>query len=159
MKCSSPTATPWWSRNIRLPFVGLSRFFFLLSFLTKTYYRDRKCRFTTADKVAGGRGFRAVWTEVKPPGECDEYNHFRCVNNSFCIAKHLECDGNLNCGLNDDSDESHCNISIMFFLLFDIVLMLSLYSYSALPMLRLLVPSNCFPSAESSNRIVIVWLK
>lgn len=67
-------------------------------------------RFTTGDKLAGGRGFRAVWTEVKATGDCDEANHhFRCVNNSFCIAKHLECDGNLNCGVNDDSDEAHCN--------------------------------------------------
>lgn len=71
-------------------------------------------RFTTADKVAGGRGFRAVWTEVKLPGmagfnDCDDSLYFRCANSSFCIAKHLECDGNLNCGLDDDSDEAHCN--------------------------------------------------
>jgi len=68
-------------------------------------------RFVTADKLAGGRGFRAVWTEVKATGECDEAFYFRCSNSSYCIAKQLECDGNLNCGLNDDSDEAHCNCS------------------------------------------------
>lgn len=73
-------------------------------------------RFTTADKVAGGRGFRAVWTEVKAIGDCDESSHFRCANNSFCIAKHLECDGNLNCGLHDDSDEAHCKFFRPFLL-------------------------------------------
>ena len=63
-------------------------------------------RFITADKVAGGRGFRAVWTEVKIGPGCDQ---FLCKNNSFCIAQHLECDGTVNCGYNDDSDEAHCN--------------------------------------------------
>ncbi|XP_046653387.1 bone morphogenetic protein 1-like isoform X1 [Daphnia pulicaria] len=74
-----------------------------------------KITFTTADKVAGGRGFRAVWTEVKTPAlvggyDCDEGGqYFRCANNTFCIAKQLECDGNPNCGLNDGSDEGeHC---------------------------------------------------
>lgn len=71
-------------------------------------------RFTTADKVAGGKGFRAVWTEVKVPSlasgnnDCDDGLYFRCVNSSFCIAKQLECDGVLNCGVDDDSDEAHC---------------------------------------------------
>lgn len=61
--------------------------------------------------MAGGRGFRAVWTEVKNPaaGDCDENGHFRCVNSSLCISRQLECDGTLNCGPNDDSDEAHCN--------------------------------------------------
>ena len=63
-------------------------------------------RFITADKVAGGRGFRAVWTEVKNGAGCDQ---FLCKNNSFCIARHLQCDGTVNCGSNDDSDEAHCN--------------------------------------------------
>lgn len=63
-------------------------------------------RFITADKVSGGQGFRAVWTEVKTGPGCDQ---FVCKNNSFCIAKHLECDGTVNCGFNDDSDEAHCN--------------------------------------------------
>ena len=63
-------------------------------------------RFITADKVSGGQGFRAVWTEVKNGPGCDQ---FVCKNNSFCIAKHLECDGTVNCGFNDDSDEAHCN--------------------------------------------------
>ena len=67
-----------------------------------------------ADKVAGGRGFRAVWTEVKSGYDCDEASHFRCANNSFCIAKQLECDGNLNCGVHDDSDEAHCNYGRLF---------------------------------------------
>jgi Low-density lipoprotein receptor domain class A len=71
-------------------------------------------RFITADKVAGGRGFRAVWTEVKSgPGGCDQ---FLCANNSFCIAKHLRCDGIVNCGHNDDSDEAHCNWTIPLWL-------------------------------------------
>lgn len=61
--------------------------------------------FITADKVSGGQGFRAVWTEVKTGPGCDQ---FVCKNNSFCIAKHLECDGTVNCGFNDDSDEAHC---------------------------------------------------
>lgn len=72
-------------------------------------------RFTTADKVAGGKGFRAVWTEVKIPAlvggyDCDDGGlYFRCANSTFCIAKHLECDGNPNCGLHDNSDEgAHC---------------------------------------------------
>ena len=71
-------------------------------------------RFILADKVAGGRGFRAVWTEVKSGYDCDEASHFRCANNSFCIAKQLECDGNLNCGVHDDSDEAHCNYGRLF---------------------------------------------
>ncbi|XP_032784662.2 LOW QUALITY PROTEIN: cubilin [Daphnia magna] len=74
-----------------------------------------KITFTTADKVAGGKGFRAIWTEVKIPAlvggyDCDEGGlYFRCANSTFCIAKQLECDGNPNCGLNDNSDEgTHC---------------------------------------------------
>jgi len=63
--------------------------------------------FITADKVAGGRGFRAVWTEIRPGSglDCDQ---FLCQNSSFCIDKNLRCDGVVNCGRNDDSDESHC---------------------------------------------------
>lgn len=73
-------------------------------------------RFTTADKVAGGRGFRAVWTEVKHPigADCDDGSHFRCANSSLCIARQLECDGTLNCGPNDDTDEAHCNYHKLF---------------------------------------------
>ena len=90
----------------------------LLFILFKT-----KFRFTTADKVAGGRGFRAVWTEIKIPVlvggyDCDEVGgqYFRCANSTFCIAKQLEWDGNPNCGLNDISDEGlHCMSHILYF--------------------------------------------
>jgi hypothetical protein len=83
--------------------------------------------------VAGGRGFRAVWTEVKTPAlvggyDCDEGGqYFRCANNTFCIAKQLECDGNPNCGLNDNSDEGEHCMSLHFILLLQFLSFLFFY--------------------------------
>lgn len=85
----------------------------------KQCFLETNNRFITADKVAGGKGFRAVWTEVKPPArtvadDCDEVYHYRCVNSTYCVARQLICDGILNCGPNDDSDEAHCNYASPF---------------------------------------------
>jgi len=103
-------------------------------------------RFITADKVSGGQGFRAVWTEVKNGPGCDQ---FVCKNNSFCIAKHLECDGTVNCGFNDDSDEAHCNYSIsitheeLFYIVVDVFIPL-------LHRLSLICHKFCFFGAHYS---------
>ena len=46
--------------------------------------------------------------------QCKE-DHFRC-NNSHCLEKKLQCDGNDDCG--DNSDEIHCG-ECSWFLYFD----------------------------------------
>ncbi|XP_050436829.1 cubilin-like [Adelges cooleyi] len=64
--------------------------------------------FVVADKSGNGTGFSAVWTEVlESPGPCPG---FQCENSSFCISDQLRCNSVMNCGSNDQSDESDCLI-------------------------------------------------
>ena len=53
----------------------------------------------------GSKGFKATWTEIKE-GNCD--GGFQCSTSYFCISKSLKCNHQLNCGLEDKSDEESC---------------------------------------------------
>ena len=43
----------------------------------------------------------AVWV-------CDEPREFKCARTGKCITQEQRCDGTLNCGDFDDSDETDC---------------------------------------------------
>lgn len=60
-----------------------------------------------------------VWTEVQDtaliPGaptsllhHCESSHLFQCEETGYCINDKLRCDGTMNCGPGDDSDEVHC---------------------------------------------------
>ena len=40
-------------------------------------------------------------------GHCGEAQ-FKCLHTRLCIAEQLQCNGQYNCGLNDDTDEENC---------------------------------------------------
>ena len=62
-----------------------------------------------ADKAVGAKGFKAIWTEIKDTGNCQE---FQCTESKLCIPRSLRCNGINNCGPIegglDNSDEINC---------------------------------------------------
>uniref|UniRef100_A0A7E4UN52 CUB domain-containing protein n=1 Tax=Panagrellus redivivus TaxID=6233 RepID=A0A7E4UN52_PANRE len=69
---------------------------------------------TSPEKVNGLKGFNFSWTEVKlvsQDAECHGDNQYLCSYTRLCINSILKCDGDANCGENDDTDEAHCNIA------------------------------------------------
>uniref|UniRef100_A0A0K0E9P9 CUB domain-containing protein n=1 Tax=Strongyloides stercoralis TaxID=6248 RepID=A0A0K0E9P9_STRER len=79
--------------------------------------KDNKLRisfYTSMDKVNGLKGFLYEWTEVKiveKDNECSGEDKYLCTYSKMCIDKELRCNSMYNCGLNDESDETHCNIT------------------------------------------------
>lgn len=90
---------------------------------------DTDSSFLTApEKVNGLNGFNFTWTEVRRverngflclsqnftliliPGdsECAGEENYLCSYTRLCIASGLRCNGDDNCGENDDTDEAHC---------------------------------------------------
>uniref|UniRef100_A0A0N5B9P2 CUB domain-containing protein n=1 Tax=Strongyloides papillosus TaxID=174720 RepID=A0A0N5B9P2_STREA len=70
--------------------------------------------YTSMDKVNGLKGFLYEWTEVKiveKDSECSGDDKYLCTYSKMCIDKELRCNSMYNCGLNDESDETHCNIT------------------------------------------------
>ncbi|XP_045128988.1 cubilin-like isoform X3 [Portunus trituberculatus] len=61
--------------------------------------------FLTADRAVGAKGFEGIWTEIQDSPKCEQ---FLCSKNNFCISKNLRCNGVLNCGVGDVSDEDNC---------------------------------------------------
>uniref|UniRef100_A0AC34QJ52 CUB domain-containing protein n=1 Tax=Panagrolaimus sp. JU765 TaxID=591449 RepID=A0AC34QJ52_9BILA len=69
---------------------------------------------TNPEKVNGLQGFNFSWTEVKlvqQDSECAGDDMYLCSYTRLCIHSRLKCDGDENCGGNDDTDEAHCNIA------------------------------------------------
>uniref|UniRef100_A0A914XX19 CUB domain-containing protein n=1 Tax=Panagrolaimus superbus TaxID=310955 RepID=A0A914XX19_9BILA len=69
---------------------------------------------TAPEKVNGLKGFNFTWTEVKQvqqDSECLGEDLYLCSYTRLCIRSKLKCDGDENCGENDDTDEAHCNIA------------------------------------------------
>lgn len=67
---------------------------------------------TSPDKVNGLQGFNFSWTEVlhvQSDSECTGEQFYLCSYSRLCIDAQLRCNGEDNCGENDDSDEAHCN--------------------------------------------------
>jgi hypothetical protein len=68
---------------------------------------------TAPEKVNGLKGFNFTWTEVKQvqqDSECLGEGLYLCSYTRLCIRSKLKCDGDENCGENDDTDEAHCKI-------------------------------------------------
>ncbi|CAD5206954.1 unnamed protein product [Bursaphelenchus okinawaensis] len=68
---------------------------------------------TSPDKVNGLNGFNFTWTEIrmiKQDSECADDGLYLCSYTRYCIDARLRCNGDDNCGHNDDTDEAHCNI-------------------------------------------------
>uniref|UniRef100_A0A914CE37 CUB domain-containing protein n=1 Tax=Acrobeloides nanus TaxID=290746 RepID=A0A914CE37_9BILA len=66
---------------------------------------------TAPEKVNGLKGFNFTWTEVrlvKLDAECADESHYLCSYTRLCIDSRLRCNGDENCGENDDTDEAHC---------------------------------------------------
>ncbi|CAG0879051.1 unnamed protein product [Cyprideis torosa] len=62
--------------------------------------------FIASSRAIGGKGFRAIWTQVLDQETCDQ---FMCSTRGFCISKDLICNQRRNCGDGDTSDEdSNC---------------------------------------------------
>ncbi|KAI1702286.1 CUB domain-containing protein [Ditylenchus destructor] len=69
---------------------------------------------TAPEKVNGLNGFNFTWTEVRRverDSECAGEENYLCSYTRLCIASGLRCNGDDNCGENDDTDEAHCNIA------------------------------------------------
>uniref|UniRef100_A0A914KHY1 CUB domain-containing protein n=1 Tax=Meloidogyne incognita TaxID=6306 RepID=A0A914KHY1_MELIC len=67
---------------------------------------------TSPDKVNGLQGFNFSWTEVRrvqSDSECTGEQFYLCSYSRLCIDAQLRCNGEDNCGENDDSDEAHCS--------------------------------------------------
>ncbi|KAL3077910.1 hypothetical protein niasHS_013439 [Heterodera schachtii] len=68
---------------------------------------------TSPEKVNGLNGFNFSWTEVRrviSDSECaDSERQYLCSYSRLCIDAKLRCNGEDNCGENDDSDEAHCS--------------------------------------------------
>ncbi|XP_070189345.1 cubilin-like isoform X3 [Littorina saxatilis] len=60
-------------------------------------------RFITSPASLGARGFAISWTEILAPENCVQ---FQCAVNKYCISTGLKCNGDPNCGEDDDSDET-----------------------------------------------------
>ncbi|TKR94271.1 hypothetical protein L596_008579 [Steinernema carpocapsae] len=68
--------------------------------------------FTSPDKVNGLKGFNITWTEVRKVAhdpECSSETHYLCTYTKLCIDAKLRCNGEINCGHHDDTDEAHCS--------------------------------------------------
>ncbi|KAK6725679.1 hypothetical protein RB195_004164 [Necator americanus] len=66
---------------------------------------------TSPDKVNGLKGFNMSWTEVREVNdmsECSSPNEYMCTYSKLCISSLLRCNGDANCGHQDDTDETHC---------------------------------------------------
>ncbi|KAJ1358121.1 hypothetical protein KIN20_016434 [Parelaphostrongylus tenuis] len=66
---------------------------------------------TSPDKVNGLKGFNMSWTEVrevKDMNECSSPSEYMCTYTKLCISSMLRCNGDANCGYQDDTDEIHC---------------------------------------------------
>ncbi|RCN43300.1 CUB domain protein [Ancylostoma caninum] len=66
---------------------------------------------TSPDKVNGLKGFNMSWTEVrevKEMSECSSSSEYMCTYSKLCISSMLRCNGDANCGYQDDTDETHC---------------------------------------------------
>ncbi|VDO78530.1 unnamed protein product [Heligmosomoides polygyrus] len=66
---------------------------------------------TSPDKVNGLKGFNMSWTEVrevKEMSECSSSSEYMCTYTKLCISSVLRCNGDANCGHQDDTDETHC---------------------------------------------------
>uniref|UniRef100_A0A158PCR7 Cubilin n=1 Tax=Angiostrongylus cantonensis TaxID=6313 RepID=A0A158PCR7_ANGCA len=64
---------------------------------------------TSPDKVNGLKGFNMSWTEVrevKDMNECSSLSEYMCTYTKLCISSMLRCNGDANCGYQDDTDES-----------------------------------------------------
>lgn len=64
--------------------------------------------FFVADKAVGAKGFKAIWTEVKTNDSCRDMFQCRDTKTNYCISKQLKCNGVVNCGESDKSDEVEC---------------------------------------------------
>ncbi|XP_076445824.1 cubilin-like [Babylonia areolata] len=62
-----------------------------------------RLRFISSPASLGARGFDLAWTEIHSSEPCLQ---FTCAVNNYCINQALKCDGQPNCGPNDDSDET-----------------------------------------------------
>ncbi|XP_076467229.1 cubilin-like [Babylonia areolata] len=60
-------------------------------------------RFITSPASLGAKGFDVSWTEIHTTGQCQQ---FMCERNKYCINQALKCDGQPNCGAQDNSDET-----------------------------------------------------
>ncbi|KAK0424700.1 hypothetical protein QR680_008799 [Steinernema hermaphroditum] len=68
--------------------------------------------FTSPDKVNGLKGFNFTWTEVRiveHESECSGEDLYLCTYTKLCISARLRCNGEINCGEHDDTDEAHCS--------------------------------------------------
>ncbi|WKX87888.1 hypothetical protein Q1695_007921 [Nippostrongylus brasiliensis] len=66
---------------------------------------------TSPDKVNGLKGFNMSWTEVREVSEmseCTSSSEYMCTYTKLCISSSLRCNGDANCGHQDDTDETHC---------------------------------------------------
>ncbi|XGW23234.1 hypothetical protein V3C99_005460 [Haemonchus contortus] len=66
---------------------------------------------TSPDKVNGLKGFNMSWTEVREVNEmseCSSSSEYMCTYSKLCISSMLRCNGDANCGHQDDTDETHC---------------------------------------------------
>ncbi|KAK6043620.1 CUB domain protein, partial [Cooperia oncophora] len=65
---------------------------------------------TSPDKVNGLKGFNMSWTEVREVNEmsdCSSSSEYMCTYSKLCISSMLRCNGDANCGHQDDTDETH----------------------------------------------------
>ena len=49
--------------------------------------------------------------KIADPCDLDPDNHFRCSVSGNCIILKWKCDGDYDCGANDQSDEEQCDLS------------------------------------------------
>uniref|UniRef100_A0A1I7XFW0 Low-density lipoprotein receptor domain class A n=1 Tax=Heterorhabditis bacteriophora TaxID=37862 RepID=A0A1I7XFW0_HETBA len=66
---------------------------------------------TSPDKVNGLKGFNMSWTEVREVSDmadCSSPYEYMCTYSKLCISSRLRCNGDENCGYQDDTDETHC---------------------------------------------------
>ncbi|KAK5967955.1 Low-density lipoprotein receptor domain class A [Trichostrongylus colubriformis] len=69
---------------------------------------------TSPDKVNGLKGFNMSWTEVREVNEmseCSSPSEYMCTYSKLCISSMLRCNGDANCGHQDDTDETHCRLN------------------------------------------------
>ncbi len=62
-------------------------------------------------KVVQGEGEEGIYRYVcmlVEEKDCKGEDLYWCTYTKYCISSKLRCDGDLNCGLHDDTDEAHC---------------------------------------------------